>query len=438
MTSNLDLDFFEKVILYKSITDERYLAAIIDYIQPRYFTNPNFQKTFSIITSFFGSRSAIPTTTEILSLCNTPELKENFKKSLGLIKDIDKNLNEDELYANTERYLKEKSVYYTMTDVADKCSKGIINASDILAKFERCCSINLAVDTGFSLFKDTERLITDLQVDEPTISSGWDWLDSKLNGGFLKNGRALYIFAGETNIGKSIVLGNIACNMVKNGKNVLLVTLEMSEMMYARRIAGSLTGIAVNSLRHEIPTLRQRLNGINTNGQLLIKEFPPSTITVAQLKSFITKIKQSNHGIDAIVVDYVNLLHSTVGGDSYERVKYATEQLRALSYVFNCPIISATQLNRTGYGIQDPKLNTIGESLGLGMTADAIFSVYQLEDDKELDIIRLGSMKNRFGSNYGTCELNIDYTTLTISNSTSSDIKTVTGNVLNSIEDLAN
>ena len=49
-----------------------------------------------------------------------------------------------------------------------------------------------------------------------------------LDGGFLENGRSIYVFAGETNVGKSIFLGNIAVNMAKQGKTVLVVSLEMS------------------------------------------------------------------------------------------------------------------------------------------------------------------------------------------------------------------
>jgi len=149
----LDLDYFEKVVVYKSLTDDRYLASVIDHVQPRFFTDESFKRVFTLITSFFQKRFTVPTKTEILSFCNTPELKEDFKNTVKKIKDIDKNLNVDELYQNTERFLKEKSVYHTMTDVADDCSKGDINPASIFDKFEKCCSINLSVDTGFDFLR---------------------------------------------------------------------------------------------------------------------------------------------------------------------------------------------------------------------------------------------------------------------------------------------
>jgi len=432
----LDLDFFERIVAYKSLTDDRYLASVVDHIQPRFFSDKNIKNVFLIIKAFFNKRFTVPTKTEILSFCSTPELKESFKDVLNKIKDIDKKVNNDELYHNTERFLKEKSVYYTMTDVADECSKGNIDPASIFDKFEKCCSINLSVDTGFDFLRSYSRLVEDLKVEEPTIPSGWQWLDNKLDGGFLQNGRSIYIFAGETNVGKSIVLGNIACNIAKQGKTVLLISLEMSEMVYAKRLAGNLTGIEINNLRYELPQLEDKLQSFVTNNptsRLLIKEFPPSTITPSQLGAFIKKIEQNGVEIDAIVLDYVNLMHSPIGNNSYERVKIATEQVRALSYQFNCPIITATQLNRTGYDKTDPDLKTIGESMGLAMGADAIFSVFQNEEDRDLDIIRMGVMKNRFGPNHGSSEFNIHYPTLTITDGGIDEIESTSGDIISSM-----
>ena len=66
-------------------------------------------------------------------------------------------------------------------------------------------------------------------------------MDERLDGGFLEAGRAMYIFAGPTNVGKSIFLSNVATNAAEAGKKVLVVSLEMSEMIYSKRITSKLT-----------------------------------------------------------------------------------------------------------------------------------------------------------------------------------------------------
>ena len=416
IVSKLDLDYFEKVLCYKALFDSTYLASIVDYVKPKYFKDKHIAGVFTIIAEFYEKRNKLPTLTEVKAYLTTDEHKASFKSLVESLKDIDKNIDKDELYDNTEQFLKEKAVYNTMLDVASDIAKGDIDTSQILDKIEKSCNINLVTDTGFDLYNNIEVLIDDLCDVQQSIPSTWEWLDDALNGGFLENGRALYVFAGETNIGKSIFLGNIAANIANQGKNVLLVTLEMSELLYARRICTNVSKIPLKDLATNTHSLRQAIKEQKESdkGRIFIKEFPPSTITPNHLKAFVKKLTDTGVPIHAIVLDYLNLLHSTVGTNSYERIKNVTEQVRAMSYIFNCPIISATQLNRSGFNTDNPDLATISESVGLAATADVIVSIFQNEEDRDLGIIRLGMMKNRYGPRGHTQPMRIDYSTLTI------------------------
>lgn len=410
--SKLDLDYFENVLIYKSLTDGTYLASVADFVQPEYFQNKAIASIFAIVRDFVDRRNKLPTVTEIKSHLVSDEQKESFKQLVHSFNDIDKNLDNEELYDNTEQFLKEKAVYHTMLNVASDVSTGEVDTSVILDKFEKSCNINLVTDLGLNLYDNVQLLIDDINSVERHIPSNWEWLDNCLGGGFLEAGKSLYVFAGETNIGKSIFLGNIAHNIAKQGKNVLLVTLEMSELLYARRICTNVTKIPMKEMKQNCPTIREAIK--DEKGKIFIKEFPPATITPNQLKAFINKFQDNGIKLDAIVLDYLNLMHCTTGNNSYERIKHATEQVRAMSYSFNCPIISATQLNRSGFDQDNPELATISESIGLAATADVIVSIYQNEEDRELNIIRLGMMKNRYGPRGNTQAMRIDYSTLTI------------------------
>lgn len=413
----LDVDFFENIFLYKSCTDKKYLASVIDVTSTQYFKSKDNQIIFDVIKSFYEKRDELPNLTEIKQYLVKEEQTVAFKNVLKIFQTLDKTYNEDELYENTERFLKEKSVYHTMLDVASKISKGDVDPGAVLDKFEKCCNISLQTDLGLDLYNDVDKFVENILQVDSVIPSKWPWLDDCINGGFKENGRALYVFAGETNIGKSIFLGNIAANIASQGKTVLLVTLEMSEMLYGQRICSSVTKVPLKTMHLETAVLKDTINKIKTetpDSRILIKEFPPSTITPRQLQAFIKKITDKGIKIDAIVLDYLNLLHSTTGNNSYERIKHVTEQVRAMSYIFNCPVISATQLNRSGFDVDNPDLNTISESVGLAATADVIVSIFQNDEDRELGIIKIGMMKNRFGPRGDTCSMAIDYNTLTI------------------------
>ena len=432
----MNLDEFENTLIFKSLTDSGYLASIADIAKPEYFKNKSIASIFTIIKDFSERRNTLPTITEIKAYLVTDEQKASFKSLVQSFSEIDKNLDKDELYDNTEQFLKEKAVYHTMLNVAEDVSKGKVDTSDVLQKFEESCNISLVTDLGFNMYDDIDLLVDDLNAEQRFIPSKWEWLDECLGGGFLEGGKSLYVFAGETNIGKSIFLGNIAHNIAQQGKNVLLVTLEMSELIYAQRICTNVTKIPMRDLKQNGPTIKHVFN--QEEGKIFIKEFPPATITPNQLQAFVKKFEEKGIKIDAIVLDYLNLLHSTIGNNSYERIKHVTEQVRAMSYTFECPIISATQLNRSGFDQDNPELATISESIGLAATADCICSIYQNEEDREMDIIRLGMMKNRYGPRGTTQAMRIDYPTLSIEQADDVDLEDFEDDTFSALAGLAN
>ena len=410
--AKLDLDYFENVLMYNALTDSGYLSTIADNVQPEFFKSKDIADIFTIIKEFNETRNQLPTTTEIKQYLVTDQLKETFRRLVGSFADIDKGINKDELIENTEQFLKEKAVYCTMMESAEAISAGEVDTSVILDKFEKSCNISLVTDLGLSVKDNIDDIIEDLTTVEDKIPSSWEWLDDALDGGFIKQGKSLYVFAGETNIGKSIFLGNVAANIANQGKNVLLVTLEMSELLYARRICTHVSKIPMKEMAVNGASLRAAMT--EGEGNVYIKEFPPSTITPNTIKAFAKKFTDQGIHLDAIVIDYLNLIHSPIGNNSYERIKNVTEQVRAISYVFNCPIISATQLNRAGFDQDNPDLATISESIGLAATADVILSIFQNDEDRDLGIIRLGMMKNRYGPRGMTQPMRIDYSTLSI------------------------
>ena len=413
----IDEKLFEHVVIYNCMTDDRYLASIIDFLKPEHINDVSIKKTYSLVKDFYIEHNKLPTPTEVKVRCSDDDIRSAVKTTVNYIKNIDKNFNKDELYKNTEQFIKERSVYHTLMDVVNQGSTGGLEPSELLSKFETACSINLNVDVGVNYFTEVDRHVDDMLREEKHIKSGWDWVDKKLNGGFLENGRALYVFAGETNVGKSIILGNIATNICAQNKNVLLISLEMSEMLYSKRLSANISQVPMSEAHLSTEYLKESIKTFKTkhsNANLIVKEFPPSTLSPQQLMAYINKLSQTVMKPDAIVLDYINLLKGPTGYSTYEQIKKVTEQVRAISYKYECPIITATQLNRSGYNETDPGLDTIGESYGMGATADACISIWQRDEDSELNVINMGMMKNRFGPNFGTCTMNIDYSTLTV------------------------
>ncbi len=415
----IDNNYFESVILYNLLTNEVYLNAIIDIAKPEYFTNPDIKPVINIIHEFFIEFGESPNHTEIKTRLTTIEAKESFKRVVLSFKQLDSKYNYEALISNSEQFFREKAVYLGVTQTIDDYSKGNIDTHKTLSLFEDACNITLIDELGHDYFVEIDKHINDLQETYSYISSGWSWLDKKLGGGFLTSGRSIYCFSGIANVGKSIFLGNVATNIAAQDKNVVLITLEMAESIYAKRISSQLSDIPIAELTAHVKELKSYLENYSKQHpatKLFIKEFPPKMVTYSHIVAYIKKLQlKKNFKPDVIIIDYINLVNAILPtGSSYMDVKAVTENLRALSYVFKCPVISATQLTRGAYGISDPGMEMTGESIGLSQTVDAQMSIWSEEGDEELGIIRMGMMKNRFGPNYGSIIMKINYETLKV------------------------
>jgi len=417
----IDCDFFEYVILFNALMDEPYLSSIVDIVQPAYFKSENVRCIWSTVKEYYKKKSVVPNLTELRTYLTTEDQKKSYKDVLLNFKQLDTKYNKESLIETTETFLKERAVYNAVLQTANGYSRETskINPGLTLKLFEDACNISLIEDLGCSYFDSIDKHITDIKEVHEYISTGYKWLDKKMGGGFFKDGRALYVFSGVTNVGKSIVLGNLATNMVNQGKVVVIISMEMSENIYAQRISGQLSRIPIHALKEEADHLKDFLLKYKTQhpyAKLFIKEYPPKSVTVNTIKAYIQKlITQKKVKPDAIILDYVNLIQPTIiSGNLYTDVKMVAEQIRALSYIFRCPTVTATQLNRSAFEELNPGLETTSESMGLAMTADFQACIWSSDTDKELGILHLGIQKNRMGQNFGSTTFRIDYDSLAI------------------------
>lgn len=426
-----NFEVIENIIVKNCLENEQFLTVIIPYLNVDLFANKHNKKIIELLNKYFKKYNKKPSNTELQIFLSNDKLKESYIYVKKYSESINEIIEYDKLLEYAEKFLKIQSFQNILLKIAENWDK-INDKNDIISFYNRVediISYNLQTSEGHDYFDDIDNHVQELLKETNYIKTGINWLDDILGGGFLKEGRSMYIFAGETNVGKSIFLHNMAINIMKQNYKVLLYSLEMSEQMYNNRISSTLSQIDNKYLKQNTNKIIEgalHFKRYNPNSGLIIKEYPPNSITPALLKTFTKQIITTRKfKPDAIIVDYLNLLTGE-GNNSYEKIKNISEQLRALSYFFECPVITATQLNRTGYSgsgsstqtqIYDqrgPGMSTVSESYGTGATTDAMFGIFRTDQDKEDNAIHLNIMKNRLGSNVGVTRLGIDYRTMTI------------------------
>ena len=211
----------------------------------------------------------------------------------------------------------------------------------------------------------------------------------------------LLILAGRPSMGKTALATNVAFNVARaweyvtdpdapggvrtvNGGRVLFFSLEMSAEQLAMRILADASGVSSDKLRKgEIDAAdygRFRDAAIEvSNAPIAIDA--TGGLPIAKLAARARREKRQ-HGLELIIVDYLQLVTSSSGRRDANRVEQVSEitgALKALAKELSVPIVALSQLSRQVEQREDkrPQLSDLRESGSIEQDADAVMFVYR-------------------------------------------------------------
>lgn len=214
-------------------------------------------------------------------------------------------------------------------------------------------------------------------------STGYADLDKKTSG---LQGGDLVILAGRPSMGKSTIAVNIAEHVaIREGRPVLVFSLEMSARSLGLRITASQTRIDFGRLRHadladhEWPLFTSAGNRI-AKAPLLIDD--AAGLTVGDITARARRAHRELGGLALIVVDYLQLI--TTRGKVENRnieVSKISQGLKALAKSLDVPVMALSQLSRSVEQRADkrPMMSDLRDSGGIEQDADLIAFIYRDE-----------------------------------------------------------
>jgi len=279
------------------------------------------------------------------------------------------------------------------------------------------------------------------EISKNCISTGWPCIDTILGGGWSKS--TFNVIMGETNVGKSMWLHNIAVNAANAGENVLVITLEMANRKVFKRLGCMRLKIQTDEydIKTKDPTfLKQRLNNLKSQvtggnlfdqkpGKIFVKKYNTSDCTVTDIDNYVKKFEEVKRlKVGMVVVDYINIMSIEKGFDVtnmlYLKGKHLAEGLRRIGDKYECAVITATQTDKAVWGASDIKLGDIPESKAIADTADSVWGIIRNPEMKRNNIYRLKILKLRDGEHHEE-QVRFDFNTkfLTMENDTLVGVK---------------
>lgn len=390
--------YLEKLLFKSIIMDKSFLPMINNKFKAEIFSDKSFEEVSRFYQNFYEDKGRIPTLQDVKLLANSEYLSKHVKEACNNIKGVDiKDIPKEELFDYYEGYMKKRLALVTFKEIFSKYDPNSDLDSDMLVeKFTNVASLKLIQEDAFDIYRDVEKFIQESRSDNNRIPLGFKEIDKIINGGLPADGKVLGVVSAPTNMGKSIFLANIAVNACKQGKSVLIISLEMSEVVYASRVYADLYNLPINSIPMLTEELRQSV-ATQQYGKMKIKEFPPSSLTVSALDGYIDQLRRQGDKFDLICIDYLTLLSAPRADNSNEAGKIIAREMRALSYKYKCPVFTAAQINREGMS-NTPDMKYFAESIAICAEADLIISLYRQEEDLSMGIMRAAILKSRLGA----------------------------------------
>lgn len=203
----------------------------------------------------------------------------------------------------------------------------------------------------------------------------------------------LVILAGRPSMGKTALATNMAFNAAlaaitekEGGGKVAFFSLEMSAEQLVTRILAQECEIIVGDIRRgtikdeDYMKLAQKTKQL-ASLPLYIDDTP--ALTVSAIRTRARKLKRQ-HGLDLIVIDYLQLIQGSAEKRNENRVQEVSEitrSLKALAKELNVPVIALSQLSRSVEARDDkhPQLADLRESGSIEQDADVVMFVYREE-----------------------------------------------------------
>jgi len=401
----------ETLILRNLMLNEDYTRSVIPHIKLQYFEEP-YRAVFNEIVKFVNKFSKLPSA-DALSI----ELRNNTKvgaDSLALIPEISIKKGEQTvewLIEHTEKWCQDRAIYIAIMDSINiiEGKHETLDKNALPEVLSEALSVNFDMRVGHDYVDDSDARYDFYHRAEEHLPFDLNMFNKITKGGLVN--KSLNVALAGTGVGKSLFMCHVAAGALTQMKNVLYITMEMSEERIAERIDANLMNVPLDQLENLSKDMFDKKMHKLTDkgvGKLIVKEYPTGAASSIHFRALLKELKIKRTFVpDLICIDYLNICASsrmkTLGGaiNSYTYVKAIAEELRGMAVEYNLPIVTATQTTRSGFASSDVGLEDTSESFGLPATADLMFALISTDELEDLNQIMVKQLKNRYNDPTG-------------------------------------
>jgi replicative DNA helicase len=382
----------QKLIIEVLLSSEEVFARCQNILDPRFFVN-KFRPAMRFILKYADEYKALPKIQQVRAETNI-----DFHK----IEDISVQ-HQDGFLDEIEEFCKNRALADAVTSAVQLIEKG--NYGEVEKRVREAILISLQSDLGTNYFLNPRERLMRIKDKNGQITTGWKTVDDKLYGGI--NRGEITIWCAGSGVGKSLFLQNQALNLVRQGLNVVYISLELSEELTSMRMDSMLTEVGTRDIFRNLDTVELKVVAAGRkSGDLYIRQIPQGS-TTNDLKVYLKNYEiERQRRPDVLIVDYLDLLFPNNKkinpSDLFIKDKFVAEELRGLGVERGMIVITASQLNRSSVTEQEHDHSMIAGGISKIQTADNVISIFASAAMKERGQYQIQFLKTRSSSGVGS------------------------------------
>ena len=338
---------------------------------------------------------------DVSSICNELDKNKELAK-VGGVEYITEIINSVPSTANLNYYIKiifEKAILRNLIEKSTRIQEDCYNEAEPIVDIVENAERNILGVYNDKLGRDLKKVqdllpevqrdmeaLSDSKTEYTGIRTGFYDLDN-ITRGLQKN--QVIIIAGLPGSGKSAFALNIALNAaILEKKSVAFFSLEMGSEEIIKRMFGCLGRIDGDVLKTGKLKNTDWRKWNEVMSELSDAKFyldDSGGISVSEIRRKCRKLKNSEDGLDLIVIDYLQLLSSSAkyAGQRVQEVSEISRDIKKLAMELQIPVIALAQLSRSveqrGKGDSKPKLSDLRESGSIEQDADIVLFLHSDE-----------------------------------------------------------
>lgn len=409
----------EKTVLGALLLDPDAIVKVSDFLKPEDFYDPTYRDVYKAMSDLYTAHEPIDFVTVTSRLADNKNVQ-----AIGgsaFLAELASSVPTSSHVYQYGQIVKAKSLHRSIIEAGrritglgfevdrsipellDEVEKTVFQITNTFLK-EKFIHIREVLDERYEKFADLHASPDDNAM--KGVPTGFHAIDYKISG---LQPSDLIILAARPSMGKTSLAMNIAVNAaIRSHKTVGIFSLEMSKEQLVDRLFASMLGVDSWKLQ------RGKLDDSDfQNMGPIMDELSKANIFIddtsaSSMPELRTKARrlQMEHGLDLLVIDYLQLMstnNANYAGNRVQEISEISRTIKQIARELHVPILALSQLSRAVEARPDkmPQLSDLRESGSIEQDADIVMMMYRddyyNEDSDKQGICDIFIRKHRNG-----------------------------------------